>query len=131
MYKQRLKKYIELDVMYQDYKKGETDIINDFGMFCIEHCQDIQDLLDENECLQGQIDYLRRSCERKEETIVLEQSERAEFEGKIDKAIDLIEKSVTSDIGINSKGQIVKYHQLTEDETGELLEILKGSGVDE
>lgn len=59
------------------------------------------------------------------------EQENKELNSKIDKAIDLIEKSVTSDIGINSKGQIVKYHQLTEDETGELLEILKGSGVDE
>ena len=42
----------------------------------------------------------------------------------IDKAIDLIEKSVTTDIGIDSNN-IIHYHQLTEDETCELLEILK------
>lgn len=42
----------------------------------------------------------------------------------IDKAIDLIEKSVTTDIGIDSNN-IIHYHQLTEDETGELLDILK------
>ena len=42
----------------------------------------------------------------------------------IDKAIDLIEKSVTTDIGIDSNN-IIHYHQLTEDETGELLYILK------
>lgn len=131
MYKQRLKEYVEQDTVYQEWCDKNLSYVSDFDRFCVEHCQDIKDLLNENECLQGQIDYLRRSCERKEETIVLEQSERAELEGKIDKAIDLIEKSVTSDIGINSKGQIVKYHQLTEDETGELLEILKGSGVDE
>ena len=47
-----------------------------------------------------------------------------ELQQKIDKAIDLIEKSVTSDVGIDSNGNIIKYHQLTEDETGELLEIL-------
>ena len=41
----------------------------------------------------------------------------------IDKAIDLIEKSVTTDIGIDSNN-IIHYHQLTEDETGELLDIL-------
>ena len=43
----------------------------------------------------------------------------------IDKAIDLIEKSVTTDIGIDSNNNIIHYHQLTEDETGELLDILK------
>ena len=42
----------------------------------------------------------------------------------IDKAIDLIEKSVTTDIDIDSNN-IIHYHQLTEDETGELLVILK------
>ena len=43
----------------------------------------------------------------------------------IDKAIDLIEKSGTTDIGIDSNNNIIHYHQLTEDETGELLDILK------
>jgi hypothetical protein len=52
--------------------------------------------------------------------------ENKELQAKIDKAIDLIEKSVTSDIGIDSNRNIIRYHQLTEDETGELLEILKG-----
>ena len=42
----------------------------------------------------------------------------------IDKARDLIEKLVTTDIGIDSNN-ITHYHQLTEDETGELLDILK------
>ena len=43
----------------------------------------------------------------------------------IDKAIDLLEKSGTTDIGIDSNNNIIHYHQLTEDETGELLDILK------
>ena len=42
----------------------------------------------------------------------------------IDKAIDLIERLVTTDIDIDSNN-IIHYHQLTEDETGELLDILK------
>ena len=43
----------------------------------------------------------------------------------IDKAIDLIEKSVITDVGIDSNNNIIHYHQLTEDKTSELLDILK------
>lgn len=55
-------------------------------------------------------------------TELLEENQK--YKEVIDKAIDLIEKSVTTDIGIDSNN-IIHYHQLTEDETGELLDILK------
>ena len=55
---------------------------------------------------------------------VLEQQCK-KYKEVIDKAIDLIEKSGTTDIGIDSNNNIIHYHQLTEDETGELLDILK------
>ena len=53
------------------------------------------------------------------------QKENKKQKEVIDKAIDLIEKSVTTDIGIDSNNNIIHYHQLTEDETSELLDILK------
>ena len=53
------------------------------------------------------------------------QQENQKYKEVIDKAIDLIEKSVTTDIGIDSNNNIIHYHQLTEDETSELLDILK------
>ena len=53
------------------------------------------------------------------------QQENKKYKEVIDKAIDLIEKSGTTDIGIDSNNNIIHYHQLTEDETGELLDILK------
>ena len=59
--------------------------------------------------------------------IELEQQNQ-KYKEVIDKAIDLIEKSVTTDIGIDSNNNIIHYHQLTEDETSELLDILKESG---
>ena len=55
-------------------------------------------------------------------TELLEENQK--YKEVIDKAIDLIEKSVTTDIDIDSNN-IIHYHQLTEDETGELLDILK------
>ena len=56
--------------------------------------------------------------------IELEQQNQ-KYKEVIDKAIDLIEKSVITDIGIDSNNNIIHYHQLTEDETSELLDMLK------
>ena len=59
------------------------------------------------------------------EAIELLEKENKKYKEVIDKAIDLIEKSVITDIGIDSNNNIIHYHQLTEDETSELLDILK------
>lgn len=43
-----LREYIENDAIYQDYKAGkikDTDL-SDFDMFCIEHCMDIEVVLE-------------------------------------------------------------------------------------
>lgn len=47
-YKERLKQYLEEDTIYSEYKSGKCDV-SDFDKFCIEHCQDIECLLNENE----------------------------------------------------------------------------------
>lgn len=47
-YKERLKQYLEEDVIYSEYKSGKCDM-SDFDKFCIEHCKDIECLLNENE----------------------------------------------------------------------------------
>ena len=44
----RLKLYVNDDEIYQDYKKGEMDF-TDFEQFCIQHCKDIEELLEENQ----------------------------------------------------------------------------------
>lgn len=45
-YKERLKQYLEEDVIYSEYKSGRCDM-SDFDKFCIEHCKDIECLLNE------------------------------------------------------------------------------------
>lgn len=45
-YKERLKEYIENDEIYTEYKSGKCDM-SDFDKFCIEHCKDIESLLNE------------------------------------------------------------------------------------
>lgn len=47
-YKERLKQYLEEDTIYTEYKSGKCDM-SDFDKFCIEHCKDIECLLNENE----------------------------------------------------------------------------------
>lgn len=48
----RLNEYIRTDKVYQDYKRGvepsHNDGCADFEWFCIEHCQDIEYVLNKN-----------------------------------------------------------------------------------
>lgn len=53
-YKERLKQYLEEDVIYSEYRSGRCDM-SDFDKFCIEHCKDIECLLNENEELNERI----------------------------------------------------------------------------
>lgn len=50
--KERLKQYIEKDEIYQNYKQNKLMNSNDFDKFCIQHCKDIEELLEENEELK-------------------------------------------------------------------------------
>lgn len=50
-YKDRLKTYISEDEIYKKYKKGETNF-NDFDKFCIQHCADIEEILQDNQILR-------------------------------------------------------------------------------
>jgi hypothetical protein len=54
--KERLREYIENDPMYVEYKNGVNNDVSDFDRFCINHCEDIEDLLDEVEELHNKID---------------------------------------------------------------------------
>lgn len=54
-YKKRLKDYIKTDIVYNDFKEHPTNKFNDFDMFCVEHCEDIKKLLEENERLNNLI----------------------------------------------------------------------------
>lgn len=42
-----LKQYIKEDVVYNLYKQKKQKEFNDFEMFCIEHCKDIEILIKE------------------------------------------------------------------------------------
>lgn len=50
--KERLKEYIKEDTIYNEYLEKNTSYVSDFDKFCIEHCQDIKNILEENEKLK-------------------------------------------------------------------------------
>lgn len=54
-YKERLKQYLEEDTIYTEYKSGKC-AMSDFDKFCIEHCKDIECLLNEVEEYKEVID---------------------------------------------------------------------------
>ena len=56
MYKERLIEYIEDDAIYQEWIGTDNEDISDYDRFCIEHCQDIQELLNEVENLHNKIE---------------------------------------------------------------------------
>ena len=55
-YKNRLKEYIRTDVVYQDFMENPNKKFNDFDMFCVEHCEDIKKLLEENDKLEKELE---------------------------------------------------------------------------
>lgn len=54
--KERLKEYIDKDEIYQDYKQDKLMNCSDFDKFCIQHCKDIEELLEENLELEQALD---------------------------------------------------------------------------
>lgn len=53
---ERLKEYVELDYVYQEWKRDESiNELSDFDWFCVQHCQDIEHILNENEELKKKL----------------------------------------------------------------------------
>ena len=60
--KERLKEYINKDEIYQDYKQDKLMNPSDFDKFCIQHCKDIEELLEENLELERALDDIEKIC---------------------------------------------------------------------
>ena len=54
---ERLREYINKDYSYINYKTGVEEG-TDFDKFCIQHCKDIEELLEENQKYKEVIDKL-------------------------------------------------------------------------
>ena len=61
--KERLKEYINKDEIYQNYKQNKLMNSSDFDKFCIQHCKDIEELLEENLELEQALDEIEKYIE--------------------------------------------------------------------
>ena len=119
----KLKKYIEKDKIYQEYKQDKLMDVSDFDKFCIQHCSDIEALLEENKQLKERVNYLERSNDRREDTILEQRQEISNLEdnrNKLKKWID-IEISENRD----SEDLLKLYVELQEDNE-KLLSRIRG-----
>ena len=58
--KEKLKEYISKDEIYQNYKQNKLMNPSDFDKFCIQHCKDIEELLEENLELEQALDEIEK-----------------------------------------------------------------------
>ena len=65
--KESLKEYIDKDEIYQDYKQDKLMNCSDFDKFCIQHCKDIEELLEENLELEQALDEIEKYIEEYQE----------------------------------------------------------------
>ena len=105
-YKENLKTYIKEDIIYQEYLKNKNKNFSDFDKFCIQHCKDIEELLEENEKLKAELQLYQGSLKREHEAI----HRVNDLEKVIDEAIKRLEKGIF----------------IIPKDTNELLDILKG-----
>lgn len=61
---ERLKEYVKEDIVYQDYKNNKIMNANDFEKFCIQHCKDIEELLNENKQLKNNWNKLKKNSKK-------------------------------------------------------------------
>lgn len=68
-YKKKLKAYLKEDIIYQEYLKNKNKNFSDFDKFCIQHCKDIEELLEENQKLKAELQLYQGALKREHETI--------------------------------------------------------------
>lgn len=107
-YKENLKTYIKEDIIYQEYLKNKNKNFSDFDKFCIQHCKDIEELLEENQKLKAELQLYQGALKRENEAI----HKVNDLKKVIDKAIEYIENEMP--------------FTYKEYDGKELIEILKG-----
>ena len=110
---ERLREYINKDYSYINYKTGVEEG-TDFDKFCIQHCKDIEELLEENEKLKADLQLHNGALKRENEAI----HRVNDLEEVIEKAIEYIEENKLNTNKISE--------MLCGSEVMTLLEILKG-----
>ena len=95
--KDRLKEYIEKDEIYQEYKNGKLTNASDFDKFCIQHCKDIEELLEENEELKSQLKGTTHCYDEVEHRQLKEQQQEfIKYLKEKEKQFDMIDDPINS-----------------------------------
>lgn len=89
--KERLKEYIENDVIYTEYKSGKCDM-SDFDKFCIEHCKDIECLLNEVQELKEVIDKAVELLGNYKHYSTPDEKQNSDNEELVDKAFNILKE---------------------------------------
>ena len=90
-YKERLKKYLEEDVVYSEYKNGKMDM-SDFDKFCIEHCKDIECLLNEVQEYKDVIDKATELLGNYKHYSTPDEKQNSDNEDLVNKAFDILKE---------------------------------------
>ena len=90
-YKERLKQYLEEDTIYSEYKSGKCDM-SDFDKFCIEHCKDIECLLNENEEQKEAIDKAIELLGNYKHYSTPDEKQNSDNEDLVDKAFNILKE---------------------------------------
>lgn len=86
----RLRKYVEEDKIYQDYKKSNKEP-SYFERFCYVHCWDIENVLEENQQLKEDIEDLVNQKEMMFKNMQLNQLKVCELAKVLDEIREYIE----------------------------------------
>lgn len=136
-YKENLKTYIKEDIIYQEYLKNKNKNFSDFDKFCIQHCKDIEELLEENEKLKAEYgtktqierDFLKEENEKLKAELQLYQGALKRENEAIHRVNELEEViDEAKEIIMQPNIEIREYHSCDMDYVyvnEQLLEILK------
>ena len=90
-YKERLREYIENDEIYTEYKSGKCDM-SDFDKFCIEHCKDIECLLNEVQELKEVINKAVELLGNYKHYSTPDEKQNSDNEDLVDKAFNILKE---------------------------------------
>lgn len=90
-YKERLKQYLEEDVIYSEYKSDKCDM-SDFDKYCIEHCKDIECLLNEVEEQKEVIDKAVELLGNYRHYSTPDEKQNRDNEDLVDKAFNILKE---------------------------------------
>lgn len=89
--KERLREYVENDDIYTEYKNGKCDM-SDFDKFCIEHCKDIESLLNEVQEYKDVIDKVIELLCNYEHYSTPDEKQNSDNEDLVDKAFNILKE---------------------------------------